>query len=162
MKSKKKAFTLLELAICIGLIALIAGIAAVSAGRMYAYHRYQSDVGDIASLLNHLSKMAVSYEREITVTLRVKSSRLQLSVGCADSALPIAPWKDKELNGIQGMKECSQRIFKKVYTISPSGEITQPGSSTRLILEKERLESLKSLVIRGSKAFVENVDRNAD
>jgi Tfp pilus assembly protein FimT len=158
-KKKIKAFTLLEIAVCIGIIALIAGLAAVNAGKLFAYHRYQSEVSDIAVLLNNASRMAVAYAREITVTLTVDSSkRVHLLMCCEDPEVPISPWKDKIFSGIQGLAEKTSKLQKKTYTIAPSGEITS-GNSSQLLFDKDNIETLKLLEVKGSKAFLKSVQR---
>ncbi len=144
MKKIKKGFTLLEVVICIGLIAMVGGFFSISGTQMIRQHRYQSDVKALSDLFSHFEQLSIAYGCDFSLELINDPQGVKVTITTDDPNVPLIKKGKWEFLGIKRVQVDGNKIKNLKYTLFSSGEITP---HQRMFCINDKIENLKLINI---------------
>lgn len=121
ISKNKRSFTLLEVAIAITLIALMAGFGTWSLKDLISQHRRQAEIEDLKNFLQELQIEALALQSDLEITITKEKETVKVKSKTAEKIL-----RDRivELNGVEKLTFDGQEQRQKTFQIYSTGRIS--------------------------------------
>jgi hypothetical protein len=119
----KQPFTLLEICLCVALLALISGFLGFKILSAVSLHRFESNVSAIVADLKRAQALALSYQSEFRVKIFEHKGRFEYLVTTDEPKSVMKRLPHEPLRGISSLSSNKQEIKSLSLRITSSGRI---------------------------------------
>lgn len=127
----KKAFTLLEITICIAILSVAAVAISWEMKNILSFHHFQKNVDHLLLDLKKCQLIAIANQADIDLTLCKTKEGYIYTLHC-DDPLSCFVNKPMKMKGVAGLEKAKKTIDKHHMTIYSSGRIS-PAESLSLL-----------------------------
>lgn len=124
----KKSFTLLEIMICIAIMALAASAMIYPLSGLLKEHRFQQGVKQFVTHLREMQSLALNYQSDMTLQFYQENGKIMCR-GVTDE--PIFLFKPFEMGNISSLMHARKKAkMPLTFNIYPTGRIEPAGTLT--------------------------------
>lgn len=140
-RSNKKSFTLLEIMLCLAIIALVAGALIYPLSGLLAQHRFHQGVKQFVTHLREMQALALSYQSDMGVMLYQDKGKLMCR-GFTDEPIPLfRPFEMGKISHFTfNRKKANMPLKLTVHSsgrIAPGGTLIMQGEGKKMIIDFE-------------------------
>ncbi len=121
---KRRPFSLLEICVCIAILAMASGFLGIKIKETIDYHRFESSISAFVADLKRMQSLASSYQSEFGVEIKPdKDHVLSYAFFTDEPSYAVRRLPKGKLKGIKSLSLEERKVEKITLTILPSGRV---------------------------------------